>query len=73
MNQTTANPDKVKVVKDEKPGVEEQYSQFFVRNPRPAWQSEDDNHSLDQPSPLKVVPSETTYGIESLLCPAFNG
>jgi hypothetical protein len=73
MNQTTGNPDKVEVLKDEKLGVEEQYLQFFVHNPRPAWQQADDNFSLDQPSPLKFVPSETTYGIESLLCPDFNG
>ncbi len=73
MNHTNANPDEVKVLNGEKLGVEEEYRQFFVPSPPPAWQQDDDNFSLDQPSPLKFVPSETTYGIESIVCPDFDG
>ncbi len=73
MNTAMAYPEKVEVSKDEKLGVEEQYRHFFVPSPNPTWQRDEDNFSLDQPSPLKFVPSETTYGIESLLCPNFNG
>ena len=42
----------------------ERYQRFFVSPPSPSWQNDNsDNSSLEQPSPLKWVPSETTYGI----------
>lgn len=42
---------------------EELYRQYFVATPSPQWKTDDDHFSLEQPSPLKWVPSETTYGI----------
>ncbi len=45
------------------PRFSEKYSRFFVVNVSPMWRNESDNFSLDQPSPNKVVPSVTTYGI----------
>jgi hypothetical protein len=45
-----------------------QYLQFFMPVV-PVWQHDNDNFSLDQPSPLKWVPTETTYGISSMTCP----
>jgi hypothetical protein len=45
------------------------YAHFFIPRPSPMWPHDDVNFSLDQPSPLKVVPSETTYGIGLLTCP----
>lgn len=42
---------------------ERRYNQFFM-SPLPILRHDDnDNSSLEQPSPLKWVPSETTYGI----------
>ena len=73
MNQAQTNFDEVKVLNPEMPGVEKQYLEFFVPNPPPVWRQDDDDVSLDQPSPLKTVPSETTYGIESIVSRNFNG
>jgi len=49
--------------------IQEQYRKYFVPAPSPTWQNEYDNFSLEQPSPLKWVPSETTYGVNALLLP----
>jgi hypothetical protein len=46
------------------------YVEFFIPRPSPMWIHDDLNFSLDQPSPLKVVPSETSYGIGLLTRPA---
>ena len=56
---------KVLALKKEKP--EDAYRRLFVPTPSPLWQRDDDNYSLEQPSPLKWEPSETTYGIDVLL------
>jgi hypothetical protein len=40
--------------------IEDQYSELFRYNP--STTAEIDGDSLEQPSPLKVVPSLTTYG-----------
>jgi hypothetical protein len=50
-------------VKQPKLTVEFRYQQFFVPQPPSTWPQNDDNFSLEQPSPLKWVPTETTYGI----------
>jgi len=49
--------------------AEEQYNRFFTPTPSPLWPRDDDNFSLDQPSPYKWVETETTYGIDVTLCP----
>jgi hypothetical protein len=43
--------------------LSERYSRLFVVNISPLWRNENDDFSLDQPSPYKVVPSITTYGL----------
>jgi len=48
-------------------GIIEQYKRFFVPNPSPLWRNDDTNFSVEQPSPLKVVPTETTYGVDDLV------
>lgn len=73
MNKIISHPDQVKVLNVEKPAIEQLYNKFFAPSTNPSWRQDEDNFSLDQPSPLKFVPSETTYGIESLLCHNFNG
>ena len=52
--------------------LEERYSRFFVPSPSLMWRREDDNYSLDQPSPFRWYANETTYGIGTELgqCPA---
>jgi hypothetical protein len=55
-----------------RPTIERQYLHFFTPLPSPVWQDEDDNFSLDQPSPYKYVQTETTYGIDITLCPKPN-
>ena len=55
-------PGTVKKVKS----LEAEYLGIFVPAPLPQWQRDDENYSLEQPSPLKWVPSETTYGVGSL-------
>lgn len=40
--------------------LEEQYGELFRYNP--SLVSQDNGDSLEQPSPLKIVPSLTTYG-----------
>lgn len=47
--------------------LETEYVNIFVSIPAPAWKQDDQNYSLEQPSFLKWVPSETTYGIDFLL------
>lgn len=47
--------------------VESEYLGYFVPAPSPLWRSDDENYSLEQPSHLKWVPSETTYGIGHLV------
>jgi hypothetical protein len=59
---TRKNRLKNKALKQERLLVVKRYQRFFIPPPPPSWQS-DDNSSLEQPSPLKWVPSETTYGI----------
>ena len=59
----------LKALKAKKGGLEKQYEEFFVPRPSPLWLRDEDNFSLEQPSPLKWVPSETTYGIDVNLCP----
>lgn len=73
MNNNLSQLSKATVLNVERPLVEETYNRFFVPDTNPTWRSDEDNFSLDQPSPLKFVPSETTYGIESLLCRKSNG
>ena len=63
---------KNKPLKTKVPTIQDRYNQFFVPSPSPLWQREDDNFSLDQPSPVKWVQTETTYGIDVTLCPPAN-
>jgi len=42
--------------------LEQRYSLYFRPNPA-VWNTEDMDFSLEQPSPVKVVPTEVTYGI----------
>jgi hypothetical protein len=60
-----------KPLKAKKSTVQERDSQFFVPTPSPLWQN-DENYSLEQPSPFVWVPTVTTYGIDSSLCPVTN-
>lgn len=46
--------------------TEKRYRQFFTPFPWLRWQQEDDVSPFEQPSPLKWVPSETTYGIGTM-------
>jgi hypothetical protein len=39
------------------------YQKFFISPAPRTWQEDEDIAPFDQPSPLKWVPSETTYGI----------
>jgi hypothetical protein len=59
----TAKTEKRKEPRRKAKRLEAEYSRFFVPTPSPLWPEDDINFSLEQPSPLKVVPSETTYGI----------
>jgi hypothetical protein len=44
--------------------LEDQYRRLFQPRISPLWVDEEDsNFSLEQPSPYKVVPSVTTYGV----------
>lgn len=60
------NKSKPKAKKNRKskssPALVRQYLRFFSPVPSLGRQ-DDDNFYFDQPSPLKWVPSETTYGI----------
>jgi hypothetical protein len=49
------------------PTVEELYQRLFVPTPCPQWRNDNENFSLEQPSILKWVPSETTYGVGVIL------
>jgi hypothetical protein len=54
---------KNKALKRKRLSFIKRYQRFFVPPQPTLWQEDDDNSSLEQPSPLKWVPSETTYGI----------
>lgn len=44
--------------------LEESYRTLFREQVSPLWfNDENSDYSLEQPSPFKVVPSVTTYGI----------
>jgi hypothetical protein len=43
--------------------LEYRYSQFFTPPQTRGWHQEEDTPIFDRTSPLKWVPSETTYGI----------
>ena len=51
---------------------EQVYRKYFAASPSPSWRHENDNFSLEQPSPFQVVPTETTYGMDSTLCPTID-
>jgi len=63
---------KINSLKSKQVSLEEQYHRFFVAAPAPMWRQEGDHFSLEQPSPVKWVPSETTYGINQWLCATSN-
>lgn len=51
------------------PVTEHLYRQLFEPVTAPAGQlGDEENYSLDQPSPYKWVQTETTYGIDVDLC-----
>jgi hypothetical protein len=50
------------VIPREEP-LEESHRLLFRERISPLWVEEDSNVSLDQPAPVKFVPSVTTYGI----------
>jgi hypothetical protein len=54
------------------PAVVKRYNRFFVPPPPRPWQQDEDIVPFEQPSPLKWVPSETTYGIGAQWCPMTN-
>jgi hypothetical protein len=58
----TAKSKKTKAPTRSKKTLADKYAHFFTPRPSPLWPTDDVNFSLDQPSPLQVVPSETTYG-----------
>jgi hypothetical protein len=41
----------------------ESYHLLFREHVSPLWVVEDSDYSLEQPAPVKFVPSVTTYGI----------
>ena len=44
--------------------LEDSYRMLFRDQVSPLWiENEDSDYSLEQPSPFKIVPSVTTYGI----------
>jgi hypothetical protein len=49
--------------------LESEYLGYFVPPP-PVRSDDEDNYSLEQPSHLKWVPSETTYGVGPLVEPS---
>ena len=49
--------------------VEADYLEFFVPKVSPLWRTDDDEFSLEQPSPLKIVPTETHYGDGGIFYP----
>jgi hypothetical protein len=60
-----------KPLKAKKSTIQERYNQFFTPTPSPLW-LDNENYSLEQPSPFVWVPTITTYGIDSSLCPVTN-
>jgi hypothetical protein len=73
MNKSPTNSTNGRTAKDEQVGVEELYLRFFSPARTSVHISGDDNISLDQPWPLKFLPSETTYGVESIVGSECNG
>jgi hypothetical protein len=57
---------KNKVLKRESLSFVKHYQRFFIQPPPMPWQQDEDIMPFEQPSPLKWVPSETTYGIGTL-------
>lgn len=43
--------------------LEESYWRLFREQVSPLWVDEDSDYSLEQPAPVKFVPSVTTYGV----------
>src|SRR5262245_2291335 len=65
-NSKSTRPGRLKrLLRVKKSTVERQYNQFFV----PDRAHDEEVASLDQPSPYKWVETETTYGVETPLCP----
>lgn len=51
--------------------LENDYSKFFIPKVSPEWANDDDEKfQLDQPSNLKLVPTETTYGVGGVFTPS---
>jgi hypothetical protein len=48
------------------------YRRFFIQPLPRTWQQDEDIVPFEQPSPLKWVPTETTYGIGAQWCPMTN-
>ena len=49
--------------KQDETRLEEAYRLLFREQISPLWVEEDSDYSLEQPAPVKFVPSVTTYGI----------
>jgi hypothetical protein len=69
---SASNRAKIKSLRVKKATIQDQYTRFFVPAPSPLWVHDDEGFSLDQPSPYKWVETETTYGIDTTLCPISN-
>jgi hypothetical protein len=63
---TRQNRLKKRVLKRESLLFVKHYQRFFIQPPPMPWQQDEDIMPFEQPSPLKWVPSETTYGIGTL-------
>jgi hypothetical protein len=50
-------------LKSRKLPIVKRYQKFFYPIPSLVWRQDEDFSPFEQPSPLKWVPSETTYGI----------
>ena len=62
--QPEARKKRSKAIRTTKNGtLEYRYNQFFTPPPTRGWHQEEDTPIFDRTSPLKWVPSETTYGI----------
>lgn len=42
------------------------YTDYFTPTVSPLWRNDRDDFSLEQPSPLKPVPTETSYGVDGV-------
>ena len=49
--------------------IELDYLEFFVPKVSPLWSQDQDQFSLEQPSPLEIVPTETTYSSGGIFSP----